>query len=70
MKRNDMNTEHIPNVISACCVMHNICETHRESFSDAWLQDCDEIEQPASVSSASSGNVAHAIRETLVQFFR
>lgn len=71
MKRNDMNTEHIPNVISAaCCVMHNICETHGESFNDAWLQDCDENEQPASVSSASSGNAAHAIRETLVQFFR
>ena len=39
MKRNDMNTENFPIVISACCVLHNLCEIHIESFNDRWLDD-------------------------------
>ena len=30
MKRNDMNTDNIPHVIAAACVLHNICEIHHE----------------------------------------
>ena len=33
MKRNDMTTENIPTVISACCILHNLCEIHGETFS-------------------------------------
>ena len=25
--------------MTACCVLHNICEVHSESFSDNWLED-------------------------------
>ena len=28
MKKNDMHTEHIPVVISACCILHDMCEVH------------------------------------------
>ena len=28
MKRNDMHTKHIPVVISACCILHNLCEVY------------------------------------------
>ena len=69
MKRNDMHTKHIPVVISACCILHNLCEVHGESFNDAWLlQEC-EFEQPTapSLPSTSTGT-AHDIRNTIAQY--
>ena len=39
MKRNDMHVNHIPNMIAAACILHNLCEIHNEYFNDAWLQD-------------------------------
>ena len=35
LKRNDMNINNIPHVITAACVLHNICEINREHFNDA-----------------------------------
>ena len=37
MKRNDMSIENIPNIITAACILHNICEIHNEGFNDSWL---------------------------------
>ena len=39
MKRNDMHISHIPCVVAAACILHNICEVHGEKFNDAWLQE-------------------------------
>ena len=39
MKRNDVHVCHIPNVIAAACILHNMCEIHGEAFNDVWLQD-------------------------------
>ena len=37
LKRNDAAPEDFPAIISACCVLHNICEVHKEQFDDSWL---------------------------------
>ncbi len=29
-----MHIENIPNIITAACILHNICEIHKESFSE------------------------------------
>ena len=35
------------NVITAACVLHNICKTHNEHFNEAWMQSSnEEYEQP------------------------
>ena len=49
MKRNDMNVEFIDFIISACCILHNICEIHGDEFDESWLtQSTDSIvDQPA-----------------------
>ena len=69
MKRNDMHTVHIPTVIAACCILHNICEIHGECFNDAWLLSESEFEQPTSTSlpSASTGN-AKDVRNTIMLY--
>lgn len=72
LKRNDMAVEHIPTVISACCILHNICEVHGESFNNGWLQNDSEMEyqQPASSPPASVTNSStpNNIRNTLMQY--
>ena len=69
MKRNDMHTVHIPTVIAACCILHNICEIHGECFNDAWLLSESEFEHPTSTSlpSASTGN-AKDVRNTIMLY--
>ena len=65
LKRNDMHTEHIPTVISACCILHNLCG---ESF--AWLLEESEYEQPTapSLPSTSSAGNADDMRNALVDY--
>ena len=45
-----MQTNNIPHMIAATCVLHNVCEVHHEHFNDAWLQNSDcEYDQSATV---------------------
>ena len=39
LKQLDVNINYVPVLVTACCVLHNICEVHCESFSDNWLED-------------------------------
>ena len=73
LKRNDMHVNKIPIVIAAACVLHNICEIHREAFNDAWLSEevsGSTFPQPSTVTHhAVLGNRAKQIRDTLVYYF-
>ena len=70
MKRNDMHTDHIPIVITACCILHNLCEMRGESFNDMWLQNEPNFQQPTTSSPplSSSCSDASTIRETLMKY--
>ena len=47
LKKIDMAIENVPTVIAACCILHNLCEIHGETFNDHWLQaHATEYEQP------------------------
>ena len=52
MKRNDMHIEMIPTVISAACILHNMCEVHGEMLQEWWLRDIqasnNDLPQPSS----------------------
>lgn len=52
-KKIDMHTKHIPNVILSCCVLHNICEIHNDTFDEEWLHDID-LSQPDDTSSSTT----------------
>ena len=42
-----MDVHHIPNIITACCVLHNIGEVHDETFVNSWMDDVpDDTEEP------------------------
>ena len=75
LKRNDIATEDIPTIITACCILHNICEVHRDEFNDAWLEESPETHQvtsalsysvTASLNSATAEAIRSAIRDRIV----
>ena len=72
LKRNDMNTDNIPHVIAATCVLHNICEVHHEHFNDAWLHVSEgEYDQPPTATTRdTSAGSPHIIRNALVSYFQ
>ena len=58
----------VPNIILACCTLHNICEVHRDTFNDEWLEDLDLIlldDVTVSTTSVDGGTV----RDLLVNYF-
>ena len=56
--------------VTACCVLHNICEVHGECFSDNWLDDVNSRTYPSSVDSSNttSNGSAENIRRALTTY--
>ena len=72
LKRNDTITEDMPTVISACCVLCNICEMHRDYFNKEWLHNMatgptqpSALSMPIPTANVSS---ATAIRQALCDY--
>jgi len=72
----DIHIDNVPHVVTACCVLHNFCEVHEDSFDEEWLQDhsplddCIGTDSPHddhSYSSSRSRNEGKAIRNALVE---
>ena len=43
-----MHVDHIPGVVAAACILHNMRKIHGEQFNDAWLQDISRVEGDSS----------------------
>ena len=69
-KRNDMSIEHIPCIISACCILHNVCEIHEETFNETWLEDVNNTQQPqvAVQQPVARGSAPQRTRNALMQY--
>ena len=37
LNRNDIKIEHMTSLVTACRILHNVCEVHQDSFDDQWL---------------------------------
>ena len=68
LKQNDMSISNVPNVIMACCILHNVCEVHGEAFNEVWLDDV-HLDHPTSATTAITSSAAEDIRNTLVQYY-
>ena len=33
-------------IVSPCCILHNLCEVHGETFNELWMQGVDTSNQP------------------------
>ena len=74
MKKNEMDVRNIPVVISACCVLHNMCEIHGDTFNDSWLQqdntqNSQYRQPPTIVHHGGTASRRKKIRDALVTYF-
>ena len=79
LKRNDSNTDFVPTIVTACCVLHNLCEIHKSGFKRRWLREIErelheQRVQPVNADGADDlapGDVAsaEAIRDALTRYF-
>ncbi|XP_065121943.2 uncharacterized protein [Paramisgurnus dabryanus] len=46
LKKIEVSITRVPTIISACCVLHNLCSMNDDTFLDAWMQD---VEEPVEV---------------------
>ena len=70
LKRNDVKIDYITTLVTACCILHNICEVYNDNFDDQWLDD--EVQASCSSSStastSTSGATAISIRNALCDY--
>lgn len=72
LKRNDMHVNHIPHIVAAACILHNMCEIHNGRFNDAWLEDTTQSggssQPPTSVCTDGHNEQAKQIRNAIVHY--
>ena len=62
-KKIDMYVGNVPNIILACCVLHNICEVHGE-----WMEEL-ELTEPNVASVSTTTTDDSTVRFLLVNYF-
>ena len=69
LKRLDVDVGDVPEVVAACCVLHNICECYGEEFSEEWLDGVESQGSECSSVAAQPQDSAVGIRDTLTSHF-
>jgi hypothetical protein len=72
MKKNDMHIRNVQHVIAACCVLHNLCEIHMDSFEEDWMGQSDsnllQLDVPYTARDTVNSDRPAAIRDALVRY--
>ena len=62
MKQNDNDNKSVPTLVTACCVLHNLCEMQGDICEEEWIQRISNIEREeithVSTSSAATGRTS------------
>ena len=71
LKRIDIDVRNVPELITACCTLHNICEVHGDSFNEDWLEGV-EVTSEVEVNdvSATQSENGDSIRRALISYFQ
>ena len=63
-----MKLDYLSTAVTACCILHNICEVHHDEFDEQWQDDVNDSSIPSSsgstlptlaqyISKSHSGNI-------------
>ena len=44
----------VPKLVAACCMLHNVCEIHGETFDEDWMSDITDNSSVNTVSTTST----------------
>ena len=53
LKRLDVAVCDAPELVAACCVLHNICELHGETFDEQWMEGVEDQYRDCSLASTN-----------------
>ena len=67
-KKIDMHVNNVPNVVLACCILHNVCEIHGDEFNEEWLEDLDLVQLDDTHVSTTTQD-GGTVRDLLVNYF-
>ena len=69
LKQNDIVTN-VPKVVTACCILHNICEIHGNMFDDDWLEGShsSELEEPSAPIVDNQEDDAQDVRQAFADY--
>ena len=59
----------VPELVGACCILHNICQLHGEGFDTQWLED-NEYESPNDPAPSVSRSGGDRVRTALTEYFK
>ena len=70
LKRIDTSVYNVPNIVSTCVVLHNICELHGDSCEDEWMVEVNTTRSTGNstatpTSSTTASSIRDAIRDSL-----
>ena len=72
LKQSDMDITNITMVVTACCILHNVCEIHGDVFDNEWLEHSQnpDFEEPITNIAAGDNDEEDAkdIRQALVRY--
>ena len=70
LKRLDVHVSDVPELVAACCVLHNVCEIHGEHFDEEWMEgvqdDSITVNSTPTTTQAGSGQNT---RQALMTYF-
>ena len=71
MKRLDVSVCDVPELVAACCVLHNVCEVHGDRFNNEWISNIEDTHGSNSSyhPSLQPGENAVNIRNALMTYF-
>ena len=67
-KRVDMDVPSLVSIVHASCILHNVCEVQKNDFLELWARN-DAHEEVVELIENNELSDAHAIRETLADYF-
>ena len=69
-KRNDVNIINGPHIVTACCVLNNICKMFNDSIPESWLHtDMDQHPTVVSREDTTDETSATIICDTLFDYY-
>ena len=71
MKRLGVDVCDAPEIVAACCVLHNVCEIHGDAFNEEWMEGVErDLEESSSVTAhAQPTESSKNIKNTFMSYF-
>ena len=67
LKRLDVSVRDVPELVAACCVLHNMCEIHGDTFNEEWLESVESSsDRSIAVVGSSQSESGENIHQALI----